>query len=523
MKNKYLIIILLTMILMPFKVFASGSFELSSSSITIYPGESKTITISSNDSVGRLNISSSNDEVSSVSLGSIFIDSIGASKTFTITGNSIGNSIISVVGSNNYASFSDEVSLKGMTRNITVNVVAKPTSEPNPTPTPTPTPTPQPSQPKPENNLSTNNNIKSLSVEGYDLIKVDNNNYTLIVTNDVASISINATAEDSKAKVAGAGTKELVVGENNIEVIVTSESGSQNKINIKVTRKDGYYLEDLDSILKNNKIQDADIIINNDSKISKEDITKIKESKKTLRLNYYDENKKLLYSWSINGKEIKDSKEFSTLIDFTADNIEEIYKISNYANGIYLKFEHDGALPNGTKVKLYVGEKFANESIVNLYHYNKTEKLLESIKEGLIVKGGYIEFDLEHCSDYFVTMSTIGSVNDNTSSSSNMLLIVIIVAILIIIGLVTFIVIKFKPNNKNNLVHEVNTPINPIDNFADKEAIQETITNINDYANVDNDKNLYNDNLNGLENLNNNNINNNSDINNDNINNNNLY
>ena len=32
-----------------------------------------------------------------------------------------------------------------------------------------------------------------------------------------------------------------------------------NKINIKVTRKDGYYLEDLDSILNNNKITDINI------------------------------------------------------------------------------------------------------------------------------------------------------------------------------------------------------------------------------------------------------------------------
>ena len=497
MKKVLCSIILSLLILFPVSVFAEGYVSASPSSLTIEQGSSKTFTITAYNAIGDVSIKSNNNGIASVSTGEWGTGMVDEKQTktgtVTVTGNSVGSTTITLTID---AATFDGDDLAGQTKTITVNVVAKPTS----TPTPTPTPTPQP-----ENNLSKNNNIKNLSVEGYELVKVDNNNYTLTVTNDVTSISINATAEDSKAKVTGTGTKELVVGENNIEVIVTSESGSQNKINIKVTRKDGYYLEDLDSILKNNKIQDADIIINSDSKISKEDITKIKESKKTLRLNYYDENKKLLYSWSINGKEIKVSKEFSTLINFTAENLEEIYKISNYADGIYINFEHDGDLPTGTKVKLYVGEKFANESIVNLYHYNKEEKLLESIKEGLIVKGGYIEFDLEHCSDYFVTMSTIGSANDNDKSSSNMLLIIIIVAILIIIGLVTFIVIKFKQNNKNNLVNEVeSTPINPIDNFADNEMNQETATNINDNSNVDN--NTTNNNINNSDNINNNNL-----------------
>ena len=505
MKKILFNILLALFVLFPVSVLAEGYVSVSPSSLTIEQGSSKTFTITAYNAIGDVSIQSNNSGIASVSTGEwgtgMVEEKVTKTGSITVTGKSIGTTTITLTI--DAATFAGD-DLAGQTKTVTVNVVAKPAPQPDPKPN-----NPQPNNPKPNNpqpqqpQKSTNNNLKSLIVEGYELVKVDNNNYTLTVTNDVTSISVNATAEDSKAKVTGIGAKELVVGENNIEVIITSESGTQNKINIKVTRKEGYYLEDLDFILKNNKIQDADIIVNNDSKISKEDITKIKESKKTLRLNYYDENKKLLYSWSINGKEIKESKEFSTLINFTADNTEEIYKISNYADGIYINFEHDGALPTGTKVKLYVGEKFANESIVNLYHYNKTEKLLESIKEGLIVKGGYIEFDLEHCSDYFVTMSTIGSVNDNTSSSSNMLLIVIIVAILIIIGLVTFIVIKFKPNNKNNLVNEVeNTPINPIDNFANNEMNQETITNIDDNLNVDNDKNLFNDKLNETENLN---------------------
>lgn len=437
MKKKYLIILLLTMIIIPFKVFAAGGFSVSTTSISMYPGETKTITISTNNAVGKLNISSSNGGVASASPGSIFIQNPGSSGSITITGNSVGTATISVVASDNFATMDEEI-LAGQAKTITVNVIEK--TEPQPS-------NPQPSNPQSQNNLSKNNNIKSLSVEGYELVKVDNNNYTLTVSNDVTSINVNATAEDSKAKVSGTGVKELTVGENNIEVIITSESGSQNKITIKVTRKDGYYLEDLDSVLKNEKLQDADIIIKTDSKITQEQLNQIKDSKKTLRFNYYDDNKKLIYSWTINGKEIKDNQEFTTSITFATENVKEIYKLSNYADGLYVNFKHTGDLPKGTKIKLYVGDKFENESIVNVYHYNNTEKTLDFIKDNLKVSDGYIEFDVEHCSEYFVTMSTIDNVVKK-DTSSNIFMIFTIIESIVIICLVAFIFIKLKPLKK---------------------------------------------------------------------------
>lgn len=456
MKKILYSILLALFVLFPVSVLAEGYVSVSPSSLTIEQGSSKTFTITAYNTIGDVSIKSNNSGIASVSTGMWGTGMVDEKQTktgtVTVTGNSIGTTTITL--SIDAATF-DGDDLAGQTKTITVNVVAKPT----PAPTPDPTPTPQPTQPsKPnnnnnnnnsQNNLSKNNNIKCLSVEGYELVKVDNNNYTLTVTNDVTSININAAAEDSKAKVSGTGTKELQVGENNIEVIITSESGAQNKINIKVTRKDGYYLEDLDSVLKNEKLQDADIIINADSKISKEDINKIKESKKTLRLNYYDENKKLVYSWTIDGKEIEDAKEITTTITFTTENVKEIYKLSNYADGLYVNFKHSGDLPVGTKIKLYVGDKFENGSIVNVYHYNSGEKKLDFVKDNLKVTDGYIEFDVEHCSEYFVTMSTIGNI-EKQETSSNLSTIFAIVELIIIIGLVVFIFIKVKPIKKDN-------------------------------------------------------------------------
>ena len=108
MKKKYLIILFLTMSLMPFKVFAAGGFSVSTTSISMYPGESKTITINTNNAVGKLNITTSNGGVASAIPGSIFIQNPGSSGSITITGNSVGTATISVVASSDFATIKSD-------------------------------------------------------------------------------------------------------------------------------------------------------------------------------------------------------------------------------------------------------------------------------------------------------------------------------------------------------------------------------------------------------------------------------
>ena len=67
------------------------------------------------------------------------------------------------------------------------------------------------------------------------------------------------------------------------------------------------------------------------------------------------------------------------------ENEKEIYKLSNYANGLYVSFKHKGDLPRGTKVKLFVGDKFENGNVLNIYEYNSTDKKLNFIKDNIKV------------------------------------------------------------------------------------------------------------------------------------------
>ena len=429
-KVKFLLVSLISLFAFNINVIAaSGSLSVSSSNV--YVGDKFTVTVNVRSAAAwNIHVLASGPVSGcSINQADATSDAMDTNKSFSATCTATGTGTISIILSGDVTSANDgnAVNVSG-SKNVTVLQKSYPSSNNNQTP----------------DNRSKNSNIKELSVDGYELIKVDNNNYTLSVPNDVTSINIKATAEDSKSKVTGTGSHDINVGENNIEVVVTAENGSKNKINIKVTRKDGYYLDDLDSVLNNEKIEDINIIINADSKITESQLEKIKNSKKTVKFNYFDENKKLIYSWIINGKEIDDTKELTTTITFTTENKNEIYKLSNYADGLYINFKHDGILPAGTKIKLYVGDKFEDDSIVNVYKYNNINKSLKFIKDSLKVTTGYIEFEIEHCSEYFVTMSNVDIVKTQEISSINIFMIFSIVELIVIFALVFVIVKKIK-------------------------------------------------------------------------------
>lgn len=437
-KIKLFAIAFITMLLLPLSVFASGSISPSPRSITITKGGTASFTVSASNAVGRVDISSSNSSVATVNKSSEWLEN--NSVTVTVTGVSAGTTTINVKLSD--AATFDEEELSG-NYTVTVTVVEPNNNGSN-----------NNGNNKPNNNnsnnsnrndnLSKNNSIGSLEIEGYDLKKIDDNNYELSVSNNVSSIIINGKSADKKAKIEGLGEKQLKIGENTFEIVVTAENGSKNKILIKVTRKDGYYLDDLNNILNDATIKEAQIIVNNDGKITKDDLNSIKDSKKTISLDFYDSDKNLLYSWIIDGNKLGNINDFNTNISFKSEAIKNIGKLSNYADGKYFHFEQNGNIPKGIKIKLYVGDKFDNNSLVNVYYYN--ENTLDLIKNDLKVDNGYIEFDIEHCSEYFVTMATITS----SASKTNTFIIISIVELVLLITLVILDYFKVNPLYKFN-------------------------------------------------------------------------
>ena len=457
--KKNVLLLFLTLCIIPVKVFAAGGFGVATGSVSMYPGESRVVAITSSNAVGRLDISSSNGGVAGVGPGSVFIQTPGASSSITITGNAVGTAVVTVTASENFATFDEEI-LAGQTRTITVNVV----------PVPAPTPSDNTNNYVPNSgsnnnynnvnpitdgdNKSANNNIKELKIEGFELVKIDNNNYTLVVPKNIDSINISAMAEDNKATITGSGKHDLIIGDNTIGVIVTAENGVQNVINIKVTRKENYYLEDLDVVLKDNKINNPEIVIKEDTKISAKDFEKIKSSKKTVNFNYYNNDKKLIYSFIIDGSKLKNTSDFITTISNNSDNKNEILKLSNYADGLFRVLKQANNLPNGMTIKLFVGDKYQDNDLVNIYVYNKDKKKLEVLKNKVKVEKGYIEFSAINMSDYFITMSNIGNLEEVVVPKDNsifpLIIVLIIIGIIGVGGLVYFFLVKNKGKKDDN-------------------------------------------------------------------------
>lgn len=424
--KKYIFVLLISLVLMPFKVYASGGFSLSSTSLTMYIGDEKTITIYSDNSVGKLNISSSNLSVINVSDSSTFIQTPGASFSFKVSAKAVGKAEVLVVASSDYATMDEEV-LSGVTKKVSINVIEKK----NNTNTNTNTNVQKDTR-------STNNKLSELTIDGYELEKIDDNNYKLTVGNNVTNISLNAKAEDAKATVKGTGSYELSVGDNNIEVTVISESGLSNKINVVVSRKDGFYLDDFDDAIASQ--EDINIIIGSDDYLDQDKINKIKSLKKKVSFNYYDENKVLIYAWIVDGTKLGSVNKLNFNISNSSNYLNNIYKLSNYASGKVLSFSNSGDV-KGIKIKYYLGDIYNESDSINVYSYNKENNTIVENVTGLVVNNGYIEFDQPNFQELFVTMSKIN--NEHKEKEFNIFLYLSVAEFILLIGTIIYFV-KFR-------------------------------------------------------------------------------
>ena len=285
-----LIIFIVMLIVLPVTVFAAGSIQPSPRNISITKGGAGSFTITASNACGRVDVYSNNPSVATANVSSKWLEN--DSVVVTVNGVSAGR--VSIVVKLSDAATFDEEELTGtytidvtVTEPVTNNGENNNNNNNNNNP-----PSNNPSNNNGNNNtnnnqnnwvpnnLSTNNKIGSLSVEGYELINKENNTYELTVTNNVTNININATAEDAKARVEGAGSKNLEIGLNTFEVIVTAESGAQNKYIANVTRKDNIYLEDINNIIGDLESDIIDVVINKDSKITEQILQKIRKFNK---------------------------------------------------------------------------------------------------------------------------------------------------------------------------------------------------------------------------------------------------
>lgn len=430
---------------------ASGNLSVSSSSV--YVGDNFTVSVNIN-SVAAWNVHvSSTGPVSGcvINQADATSDALDTNKTFsaTCTATATGTITVKLSGDVTSASDGNPVSITGSKSvNVSTRPVVVPSNNNNKNGNNSGN-----TNATNVDNRSTNNKLKELSVDGFKLEKVDDNNYKLDVHYGIESINVKASAEDSKAKISGDGAHQINIGSNDIEVVVTSESGTTNVIHIIVNRRDAYYLDDLDTVLSDNKIKNVNIKITDNSKVTVEDMDKIKNARTVTNLEYYGQSNDLVYSWIIDGSKIKKVEELDTKVTFKSNYSKEISKISNYADGMYIHFKDAGDFPRGTKIKIYVGDKFSNKEKLNVYYYDKDNNLLKYVIKGVEVENGFVVFNVSKGSDYFISMSVIDgleTVPDNSENSLVPILFFVFTAVVFVLSIVIFIVRRKNVNDNSN-------------------------------------------------------------------------
>ena len=220
--------ILLTALLIPIGVnAASGSVSISTSGKAVVGSTiTATVTISSGSPLGSWDIlvnydssrlrlvSGANHIVGYVENGNT------KSRSFTLKFQALasGNAYINV---GSYQVYAYDESMMGISpRNASIRIMT---------------------QAELEATYSKDNNLKALSVEGYELspeFNKDTLEYEVTVPSTVDKVNIIATKNDSTATVEGAGEKEVVEGANPFEIVVTAQNGTTKTYKITVTVED---------------------------------------------------------------------------------------------------------------------------------------------------------------------------------------------------------------------------------------------------------------------------------------------
>ncbi len=104
---------------------------------------------------------------------------------------------------------------------------------------------------KKKDNESSNNNLKSLEIEGYEIdFKSSEKFYDIIIPNDVNSLDIKVETEDSKATYEVIGATDLSKNNHKVVIEVTAENGEKSKYTISAKTEEMIAKTDKEEVKK---------------------------------------------------------------------------------------------------------------------------------------------------------------------------------------------------------------------------------------------------------------------------------
>lgn len=333
------------LILMQCNVFAS-SLSISASKGSVAPGESFSVTVTVSGGSGRVDLSASNGTLSSSRLELL----TKSSETVTCTAGNSGTITITATGDIAESDGSSEET-KSASTSVAIVVPEKPEENPGGNTGNQGGNTSNPGTNNPEPPQASNNaNLKMLGVTTYDFSGFKKNVYEYKVKdpipNDVTSVSVYATTEDSGATYTVSGNTNLKVGTNTITVTVTAADKKTKKdYIIRIERKAANEEEITPNVIEEEPEKEKEykglksIILDDNFDLSPEFKTNIYSYKLKitgdlatvpLKANAFDENAKV----TITGNEdLVDGENLITIeVTFDDSDTRFVYKITVYKN-----------------------------------------------------------------------------------------------------------------------------------------------------------------------------------------------
>lgn len=301
--------------------FALGSSQKSSE---IYVGKTTTITIDSSGAVGRY-IYSSNGAVS-INKSSEWLEN--NISTITVTAKKVGTGTVTITteGLSTLGSASESPKDISYSKTFTFQVVNAPSTPNNTTPTKPTTPSNNTTtggnggeqtttQPQEVDTRSSENALSSLTISKGSLspaFSEGTTSYSVELTSDVTTFSIDAKAKDAKASVSGIGEKSLAIGDQTFGITVVAENGAKKvySITVHVSEKPTVFTklgdEELGLLIDVSDAKIPDGYQSQTVKLEGQDITGWTNDKMGLTLVYLmdKENQKNLYIYE-DGKVVR--------------------------------------------------------------------------------------------------------------------------------------------------------------------------------------------------------------------------
>ena len=171
---------------------------------------------------------------------------------------------------------------------------------------------------------------------------------------------------------------------------------------------------------------------------------------KTETKDYYyyeikDYERDLEYSWKfLKNKDddiaVEDSLYIEEDLRLSLDaNTNNTAKINEEVKNdkLIITFDYHGDFPLETTVRLNVQNRFKNGEKLYIYYYNPELDQIEYVDHGIEVKNGYVEFQIDHCSDYFLTAAVVNDAVNNPQSI-NLIIIGLVIVVFILIAITLF-------------------------------------------------------------------------------------